>query len=401
MNDPGLPPGPVRPAPGFVAHSPFLLAASREWHLGYGVADILNPPADGDITSAAARFLASSDDTSVPPVLIGALPFASGAPSHLYRPARWLVTLPDNAIIRAGFQATSGNRVPTAWSVTPEPAKADYAKSVAAALELLESQTESLRKVVISRSLVLRADAPIPIHDVVTRLLSDRTVTTFVVPLPPCATGGRRALVGATPELLLSRRSEIVRSMPLAGSARRSSDAIEDTRAANALLGSEKDRREHAVVIEWIADRLTPYCRSLRVPRSPSLVSTATMWHLATDIHGELRDRATSSLELARTLHPTPAVCGLPAARAAALIHELESFDRRFYTGAVGWCDRSGDGDWYVAIRCADICGHVAHLYAGAGIVAGSSPDEEVAETSAKFMAILHALHPTYAGDVA
>jgi isochorismate synthase len=247
---------------------------------------------------------------------------------------------------------------------------------------------------------VLHADAPIVVGDIVSRLLTDRSVTAFIVPLPSCQTGGRRALVGATPELLLSRRGSRVRSRPLAGSAKRAADPGEDARAANQLLASEKDRREHATVIEWIADRLAPFCRKLHVPRSPSLVSTATMWHLATDIHGELTTTEASSLELARVLHPTPAVCGYPFDRAVELIGALEFFDRRFYTGTLGWCDATGDGDWYVAIRCADVCGHVAHLYAGAGVVAGSTPEGEAAETAAKFRALLNAIHPGHSDEL-
>ena len=116
------------------------------------------------------------------------------------------------------------------------------------------------------------------------------------------------------------------------------------------------------------------------------------MWHLGTRIEGRLRDDSTPSVLLASALHPTPAVCGMPMARAADLIRKLEPVARDFYAGAVGWCDANGDGAWYVAIRCAEISGRQARLYAGAGIVPGSDPMAEAAETGAKFGAFLAAL---------
>ena len=145
----------------------------------------------------------------------------------------------------------------------------------------------------------------------------------------------------------------------MAGSARRSMDHVADRATAERLMRSEKDLREHASVVEWVADRLAPYCRSLRVPAKPVLRSTSTMWHLVSPIEGELHDDDVSSIELATTLHPTPAVCGVPRDAAAQAIAELEPFDRGFFTGAVGCCDASGDGRWLVTIRCAEIAGNV------------------------------------------
>jgi isochorismate synthase len=122
------------------------------------------------------------------------------------------------------------------------------------------------------------------------------------------------------------------------------------------------------------------------------------MWHLATPITGSLHDEAVSSVELAAALHPTPAVCGLPRDRARAVIGACESFDRGFYAGAVGWCDARGDGRWLLAIRCAEISGDQARLYAGCGIVAGSDPAAELRESSAKFRTVLGALGIDEAG---
>src|SRR5690606_13170405 len=130
---------------------------------------------------------------------------------------------------------------------------------------------------------------------------------------------------------------------------------------------------------------------ALRVPAMPSLQATASMWHLGTRVEGELRDDLPVTALLA-ALHPTPAICGLPRAPADALLRQLEGYDRGFYAGAVGWVDAAGDGDWYLALRCAEVEGDALRLFAGAGIVAGSDPRAEAEETSAKFQAILQAL---------
>nr|BFE82385.1 hypothetical protein GCM10020093_049860 [Planobispora longispora] len=209
----------------------------------------------------------------------------------------------------------------------------------------------------------------------------------FAAPLP-----GGRTLIGASPELLVSRRGRTVISNPLAGSAARSADPAEDRRRAAALAASAKDLHEHRLVVEAVADALAPYCADLDVPNGPELTSTETMWHLSTRVTGVLRDPDTPVLALAAALHPTPAVCGTPRLRARRAIEELEPFDRGFYTGLVGWTDAAGDGEWAVTIRCAEAAGRMLRLYAGAGIVPGSDPDKELAETSAKFRTMLRAL---------
>jgi isochorismate synthase len=166
---------------------------------------------------------------------------------------------------------------------------------------------------------------------------------------------------------------------------------VADRDAGAQLLASPKNQREHRAAAEMVLDTLTPYCRKLSAPLGIALTSTAGMWHLGTRIEGLLRDRDTPCAELLAALHPTPAVCGLPRQIAEAALPQLEGYDRGFYAGAVGWLDDSGDGAWYLALRCAEISGCEARLYAGAGIVAGSTPEAEEAETSAKFRAMLGA----------
>nr|WP_255699303.1 isochorismate synthase [Luteimonas sp. Y-2-2-4F] len=281
-----------------------------------------------------------------------------------------------------------------AGDAVAEPAAGDYAAAVARCVERLREAAgpSPLRKVVLARSLRLQARAEVDPRTLAARLGEDASVTTYVAPLPVAAGEAPAWLVGATPELLVSRRGEAVASHPLAGSARRCADAGEDARAAEALLASAKDHDEHRYVVEAILDALAPLCRQLQAPARPSLHATATMWHLGTRIAGTLKDPAVSAAALAGLLHPTPAVCGTPRLPALEAIRALEPVDRGFYAGAVGWTDAAGDGDWYVSIRCARVQARAMRLFAGAGIVAGSQPALEVDETAAKFMALLNAL---------
>ncbi|WP_345711062.1 isochorismate synthase, partial [Kineococcus glutinatus] len=243
-------------------------------------------------------------------------------------------------------------------------------------------------KVVLARALDLHLDAPLDAGALLRALAAgDPTGYLFGAPLP-----GDAVLLGASPELVLRRSGAQVVSNPLAGSTRRSPDPVEDRRRAAALLTSEKDRHEHALVADAVAAALRPFCRSLTVPAEPSVVGTGTMWHLSTRIGGHLDDPATSSLELATALHPTPAVAGWPVPESLREIGEVEGFDREFYAGLVGWCDASGDGEWALALRCARLRGSSARIYAGAGVVAGSRPAAELAETSAKLRTLLRAL---------
>lgn len=322
-------------------------------------------------------------------LLAGALPFAREAEDYLVQPRTVSRTMPE--------VATAAPRRAARWQLAHEPDAAGYAASVQRALDIMRAEAgqggrrEVLTKIVLSRSLLARADAPIDLPGLLQRLSADPSVTGFLVPLPPRG-GAPRVLAGATPELLLSKSGARILSHPLAGSARREVDAAADSANAAALARSDKDRREHAIVADFILDTLAPYCRQLSAPQGTTLTSTNSMWHLGTRIEGELKDASITSAELAAALHPTPAVCGLPRAHAARLICEIEAYDRDFYAGAVGWCDAAGDGAWYVSIRCAEIAGDTARLYAGAGIVPGSDPWAEAAETGAKYGALLAAL---------
>ena len=322
---------------------------------------------------------------SGPDLLVGALPFDPHSDDALYQPARFSAP---------GTGALPASLGPLVAAAELPPAR-DYADAVArcvATLKAAPDAADALRKVVLARGLRVEGAAPIDPHVLAVKLGSDASVTTYVVPLPVAPGEAPAWLVGATPELLVSRRGRAVVSHPLAGSARRTGDAAEDQRRTDALLASDKDLHEHRFVVEAILDGLAPLCSQLQAPPRPSLQATATMLHLATHITGTLKDADVSSATLAGILHPTPAVCGTPRLPALQTIRDLEPFDRGFYAGAVGWTDASGDGDWYVAIRCARVQGNAMHLFAGAGIVADSQPALEVDETAAKFMALRNAI---------
>ncbi|WP_176715585.1 isochorismate synthase MenF [Thioclava sp. SK-1] len=312
--------------------------------------------------------------------LLGVFPFDRGAPGYLY------------CIQTAPAPPVAPPREAHSRSLTRFPVQAEYGQAVAAAAQRIGAPGADLAKVVLARALEFETDAEIDPLQTAQTLAADRHVTSYCVPLPSAGGTGPKWLVGATPELLLSKRAGAVISHPLAGSARRSADPQADQYAAQSLSRSAKDLAEHRVVVDYIHDILAPYCKTLDVPGAPQLDRTATMWHLGTPIQGVLKDPDTPCLELLYRLHPTPAVAGHPLQTALEVIAQSEPFERGFYAGTLGWLDGQNDGAWYVTLRCALIDGHRARLFAGAGIVAQSDPASEIAETGAKFAAMRKAL---------
>jgi len=204
---------------------------------------------------------------------------------------------------------------------------------------------------------------------------------------------GARAFVGATPERLVRRAGGLVEASALAGSASRGRTPAEDARLARALRESKKEQREHEVVRRAIVNALAPACETLDAPEAPGLLRLEGIQHLHTPIVGRLRPGdGADLLALAGRLHPTPAVCGAPRAEARAFLAAHEGLDRGGYAGGVGWLAPGGDGELAVALRCALLEGRRATLYTGAGIVEGSQPDAELAETRLKLRTALAAL---------
>ena len=269
-------------------------------------------------------------------------------------------------------------------AIESRPSPAEWVGTVEESIDAINRGT--MDKVVLARSVIVRADVAAAPFDLVLRLRSA---------YPGCfAFGWQEAdstFVGATPELLVERRGDLVRSQPLAGSAPRGEGEDEDRAIGETLMASKKDRYEHAVVVDDIITRLSPITGQLRAPTTPALLKMANVQHLATEIEGVLASPR-SVVEVAGALHPTPAVAGVPLTEALAFIGKSEGIDRGWYSGGVGWVDVYGNGQIAVALRCALIRGDTAHLYAGAGIVAGSHPERELEETRLKFRPLLNLL---------
>lgn len=268
--------------------------------------------------------------------------------------------------------------------VTEDPSPRRYLAGVREALDRIAAG--ELDKAVLGRCLDVVSRPPLTAEEILGRLLTTRPGRhVFSVPLTRDVVSGP-ALVGASPELLVRRRGGEVGCLPLAGSAPRSGDPDEDARRAEQLLASRKDRVEHAYVVDQIVAALRQVALEVRADPEPRLLATDALWHLATSIDAHLpAGSGPSALDLAWLLHPTPAVGGVPRDRALSAIAAIEGPGLRGpLAGAVGWVDGSGDGEFAVSIRAGVLHGDRLRIFAGAGIVAGSDPETEVAETSAK-----------------
>jgi menaquinone-specific isochorismate synthase len=249
-----------------------------------------------------------------------------------------------------------------------------------------------LTKVVLARQVDVDFEPPIDIPSLLHRWRSmEPNCTVFSMPTP------KGQFVGASPELLIERHGDRVHSRPLAGTTGLMSDAD-----AAEFRSSTKESLEHRLVAEAIGTALTPLCSEVDLPPGPELVRLHNIIHLGTAIYGKLRRQPTpdgdekvpTALDLVAALHPTPAVGGVPADRAVDTIAKLEPDLRGSYAGPVGYVDGDGDGHWVVGIRAATLRGATARLAAGVGIVSGSEPQAELAETTLKFTAVFDALAP-------
>ena len=240
-------------------------------------------------------------------------------------------------------------------------------------------------KVVMARDVLAQTEAAIDPRWLISRLATRYANTwTFAVD----------GLVGATPEMLVRREKGLVTSRVLAGTIQRTGDDAHDLALAGSLARSSKDLEEHEYAVRSVADALRPHCSSMNVPESPFVLHLPNVMHLATDVVGVLADY-TTSLTLAAALHPSAAVCGTPTDAAAAMIDSLEHLDRGRYAGPVGWMDASGDGEWGIALRSGQLDAEDPtriRLFAGCGIVAGSEPDAELAESESKLLPMREAL---------
>jgi menaquinone-specific isochorismate synthase len=267
--------------------------------------------------------------------------------------------------------------------VTFEPGSvppAAYKAAVAKAVRRIDA--DELEKVVLARQLVGHLDDDAGLRATITRLAEDYPDTwVFAVD----------GLIGASPETLVRVDHGQVSARVLAGTAARGAGEASDRARAVALQHSPKDLAEHALAVASAVKRLAPHTARLDTSPEPFTLQLPNLWHLATDLKGVLGD-GSSALELVRAVHPTAAVAGTPRRIALSTLAELEGFDRRRYAGPVGWVDGDGDGEWAIALRCAQVDGDgTVTAYAGCGIVHDSVPAEELAETEMKFRPIVEA----------
>jgi len=373
---------------------------------GRGVALRIALPAGlRSASEAVAEALSSipgDDVVGVPgssPVAVGALPFDAGAPAELVVPELivgrsrggrcWLTTIGetvDPAQVLADLVHAPAQD-PDGFTLSSPVPHQEWMRLVSRAVADIE--TGRLSKVVLAREIGVSANRPIHVETVLRRLRSLYPACTLVSAAGP----DDSRFVAASPELLVSRLDDRVCSHPLAGTIPRSGDAGADRLLAEALLGSAKDRAEHAWVVRDVETALAPWCSSLSVPDEPSIVSLRNVSHLGTLIQGRLAGGSRpSALALAAALHPTAAVAGTPRDEALAWLTEHERLERGPYAGPVGWVDGRGDGEWVVGIRSAVVSGTTARLFAGVGVVDGSDPAAELAETQFKLQALLAAI---------
>lgn len=255
-----------------------------------------------------------------------------------------------------------------------------FSEAVAAAVARIEAG--ELRKVVLARDLVGRMPPDADLR---------RVLAELALAYPDCWTYGVDGLIGSSPETLVRIQAGTVSARVLAGTASRGRDATRDADAASALARSAKDVAEHAFAVQSVLATLGPH--TARMQKSePFTLELPNLWHLATDVEGVLADDATS-LDLVAAMHPTAAVAGTPTDAALAAIRDLEPFDRGRYAGPVGWIDAHGDGEWAIALRCAQVDpDDTVHAYAGCGIVAHSDAAAELTESRMKFRPIVEAL---------
>lgn len=317
-------------------------------------------------------------------MIVGALPFNPNDRAALTVPES--IIREDGPLEPPAFYRQGELRARIS-SVDPEPQ--EHLRRVEAAIDTIVSSR--LEKVVLARAVDFEFLADVDPRLVAARLIDNSAHRDgFIADLSPAGRKGHM-LVGSSPEVLVKRQGSTVSAIPMAGSAARSADPVEDENARFHLQNSTKDLHEHGFVVEHLRTALSPLCEQLSIPAKPQLIKTNEMWHLATPISGQLKQPQLSALDLAARIHPTPAICGTPTAAADHLIHTAESA-RGFYAGAVGWCDSTGDGEYLVAIRCAEIWGRQGRTWAGGGIVADSDPEQELAETTAKLQTILRSL---------
>jgi menaquinone-specific isochorismate synthase len=363
--------------------------------VGWGEAARLSTR-EPDEVAAALGAITARDDVGLPgcgPVAVASLGFAASDRSVVVVPKvvlgrrdgrSWLtlVTPPGAVEVPAlRRRPVAAATAPPATLAASVPGESEWAAAVADAVAAIRGG--ELDKVVLARALDVIAPAQLDPRAVAARL---------AVRFPSCFTFVCDGLVGASPELLIRRMGRHAESLVLAGTVRRGASPEEDAELERSLLHSAKDAVEHRIAADSVREVLAGVAADVVGDASPQLLRLANVTHLATHVEAWLAAPAPTALALAAALHPSAAVGGTPRGAALAMIDRLEVAPRGRYAAPVGWVDAKGDGEFAIALRCAQLDGSAARLWAGAGIVAGSDPAAELAETTAKFDAVLSAL---------
>ncbi len=390
-----------------------MVGVGEALRLGFGGRDAWSPPPGSpspppaDVWRLFSRAADIDDPVGLPGtglVAFGSFAFdaRSGASSRLVVPETVIGRHGDRFwMTRIGVDEEPSDAAlePTAfgpyWSATIGPGALDpagYQDAVRGALATLADGEVS--KVVIARDLAGTIPAGADLRRLA-RALSDGYPDTWAFAVD--------GLIGASPETLVTVSDGIAAARVLAGTTPRGADPDADAEAAIALSTSAKDLDEHQYAVQSVLASLRPHTSALSAGEQPFALKLPNVWHLATDVAADVAP-GTSALDLVEALHPTAAVAGTPTDAALGVIRRLEPFDRGRYAGPVGWIDAAGDGEWAIALRCAQIdvdpvrggaeyAGTIpVAAFAGAGIVAGSDPESELVETRVKFRPIIDAL---------
>lgn len=329
--------------------------------------------------------------TSTGPILFSSFSFSSEEESVLVIPEvvvgtrageSWITWIGDQQ--QPELLSHAANLAPLKYSwqdgtLTPF----QWQAQVAFAIDAIQEGT--IEKVVLARDITATTDDVIDPRIILHNLATEYP-STWVFSIA--------GLVGATPELLLRLNKDMVTSRVLAGTISKTGDDDKDLALSASLARSSKDLEEHLYAVRSVAESLAPFCSSTNVPDSPYVLHLANVMHLATDVTGAVADSPNhiDVFSILEKLHPSAAVCGTPTSIAANVIANLERMSRGRYAGPVGWIDARGDGELGIALRCAQINDNEIRLFAGCGIVAGSNPEKELAESQAKFAPMVSAL---------
>ena len=335
------------------------------------ISDPLNLPGSGLIAFGSIAFsdLSSTQSVLIIPKLIIGL---SG--TNL-----WLTTINCEEAEGLGLIKSNPSKTPVVFesgSISPE----QFVSNVERALE--EIAMAKIEKVVLARDLVAEVNPTFNINPAVSSLAKK---------FDSCFTYSVDGLFGASPELLVKVSASQVSARVLAGTAGRGTDPGVDQAIGQALFDSPKNRAEHKFAIDSLVSALEELCVEIDVDSEPFSISLPNLWHLASDVHAVLKSDS-SSLQVVKALHPSAAVAGTPKQLAIDTIQRIEGTDRGRYAGPVGWLGADGDGVWAIALRGAQLANGTLRAFAGCGIVSGSDPEAELAETVLKFKPIVEAL---------